>query len=184
MPPIVPILALVAGLALPAAASAQSDGGFGVDLGRDLRDLPTGPAEDGDGDRHAGYYHPEVGSEELYPSRAPVLPEADRTRRIGFATALTQGQLARDFPPFYAVYAKGAEAEKMILVALEAERLDTLYRMRAFLAQLTAVARTSPMFVEADVADWYTFLDLLHMLGFEQLTVSDGRDWAHRYHLR
>jgi hypothetical protein len=178
------VLLLIGAIAVPQIAAAQGEEGFGVDFGRELGDLPVGPEDDGDGDRHAGYYHPPVGSEELYPSRAPRLAGTDRTRRIGFVTLLTQAQLARGYAPDYALYAKGEEAEKLILVALVEGRLNTLFRMRSFLAQLTAVARTSPMFVEEDVADWYTFLDLLHMLGFEQLTVSDGRAWAHRYHLR
>jgi len=149
-------------LLLPAAGAAQ-------------------PTEEDGNDRHEGYYHPPVTSSEIYNARAPGLPQSDAERRIGFVVALTREQLDRPYPPPFAVYAKGAESEKLIIVALEEDALDTLYRMRAMLAQLTAVARSSPLFVEADVADWYTFLDLLRMLGFTQLTVSDGRDWAHRY---
>ena len=32
--------------------------------------------------------------------------------------------------------------------------------------------------------DVYTFLDLLKLLGFEQLTVTDGEKFAHRIYLK
>jgi hypothetical protein len=52
--------------------------------------------------------------------------------------------------------------------------------MRALLATLTAVARTTPLFKQDDVQDYFTFFDLTKMLGFVMITVSDGRDFAHR----
>ena len=69
------------------------------------------------------------------------------------------------YPPDYAIFAKGASAEKMIIVGLSDVRYNTLYRMRGLLANLTAVARVSPMFKDAHMEDFYTFLDLLKMLG-------------------
>ncbi|MEQ8968087.1 MAG: molybdopterin-guanine dinucleotide biosynthesis protein A [Azospirillaceae bacterium] len=172
--PIARAALLAAGLACLATVPASAQ----VDEQAATVNRPT--EADGD-DRHEGYYHPPVTSMEIYKARAPILEESDARRRIGFVVALTREQLDRPYPPPYALFAKGAESEKAIIVALEGGSLDTLYRMRAMLAQLTAIARSSPLFVEANVADWYTFLDLLHMLGFTQLTVSDGETWAHRY---
>jgi len=48
------------------------------------------------------------------------------------------------------------------------------------LASLTASARTTPVFRNAKVDDLFTFLDLLKMLGFESVTVSDGDKFAHQ----
>ena len=45
---------------------------------------------------------------------------------------------------------------------------------------LTAVARTTPLFKEERVEDYFTYLDLCKMLGFELLTVTDGKDFAHQ----
>jgi hypothetical protein len=45
---------------------------------------------------------------------------------------------------------------------------------------LTAVARFSPVFQNAPDADRLTFFDLLKLLGFQQLTVSDGVGFAHQ----
>jgi len=68
----------------------------------------------------------------------------------------------------------------MIIVGLYGDSFNTRYRMRALLAMLTAVARVTPLFKEERVEDYFTFLDLCKMLGFKQLTVSDGRKFAHQ----
>ena len=131
-------------------------------------------------DRHEGYYYPEVTSNEMYHSRINTLPDSDRTRRIGFVTGVTAGQTERPYAPITAMFAKGSEAEKLILIGLQNGPLDTLYRARAVLAMLTATARTTAVFRDLDPQSQYTFLDLLKLLGFTQITVSDGKTWAHR----
>ncbi len=135
-------------------------------------------AEDG-GDRHAGYYYPEPQSEETYVARAITLPDSDRSRRLGFVTLLTQQQLTAPYSPSIAMFAKGEEAEKLIIVGLRDGPMDTIYRARGVLAMLTASARTSELFRQYQVQDIFTFFDLLKLLGFERLTVTNGKDFAH-----
>jgi len=148
------VIVLAAGLLLPVEASAQ--------------------------DRHAGYYYPETGSEETYKARARTLPDSDRERRLGFIVGFT-GELARDpAPQRFAVFAKGAEAEKLIIVALDDGIFATLFRARAVLATLTSRVRASPLFAELGVQSLFTFYDLAKLIGFEQITISDGRNWSHR----
>jgi hypothetical protein len=130
-------------------------------------------------DRHAGYYYPPVSSTEIYHARLDTLADSDRNRRIGFVTGVTAGQLERPYPPITAMFAKGAEAEKLILVGLQDGPMDTLFRARAMLAMLTATTRATSMFRDLDPTGQYTFLDLLKMLGFVQITVTDGKSWAH-----
>ena len=133
------------------------------------------------GDRHADYYYPDPNSRETYKARADMLPEASRRSRIAFVTHVMNEMIRKNpYPPPYAIFAKGAEAEKMIIVALTGDSYNTLYRMRALLAILTAVARATPLFKEERVEDYFTYLDLCKMLGFKQLTVSDGKSFAHQ----
>lgn len=129
-------------------------------------------------DRHAGYYYPEPVTVERYEPRAERLIEANRARRIGFASALVNQKLQSPYPADYALFAKGEDAEKLIIVSLEEGRIDTIYRARALLAVMTAAARVTPLFRDRGIEEQLTFLDLLHMLGFEQVTVSDGRSYA------
>jgi hypothetical protein len=142
--------------------------------------LAGGPAASAD-DRHADYYYPVPQSTEAYVARASILPEASRRSRIAFVTHVMNEMIRKNpYPPQYAIFAKGEEAEKMIIVAIAGDSYDTIYRMRALLAMLTAVARTTPLFKEERVEDYFTYLDLCKMLGFTQLTVSDGRKFAHQ----
>ena len=134
-------------------------------------------------DRHAGYYYPENVTTEQYPPRVSAFPDANRTLRVGFITGLAQQMLESPFPPDYIILAKGEQAEKMIIVATGSGRYDTLFRMRALLALLSASARLSPLFQETSVPEDLTFFDLAAMLGFKQITVSDGKDFAHRIDL-
>lgn len=136
-------------------------------------------------ERHAGYYYPVPETQETYRARARTLPEASRQTRISFVTNISNGMISNNpYPPEFAMFAKGARKEKLIIVALRDNAYNTIYRVRALLAQLTAVARTTRVFQEQMKSDHLTFLDLLSMMGFEQLTVSDGKSFAHQILIR
>ena len=132
------------------------------------------------GDRHAGYYYPAPQSEETYQAPLPQLPGVSRFSRVGFVTQLDQLQKQKPYPPSYHMFAKGRDAEKLIIVATESGRYDTLFRLRGLLASMTADARTSPLFKKLGHVEQLNFFDLLRMAGFKQLTVSNGNDVSHR----
>lgn len=135
-------------------------------------------------DRHVGYYYPEPQTSEVYSARVPTLPGSDRIRRIGFVTVMTNEMLKNPYPPQFAIYAKGTGAEKMIITALNENTYNTLFRARGLFAMLTAVARGTQLFRDDPEADRYTFFDLAHLLGFEQITFTDGASFAHQIELR
>ena len=137
------------------------------------------------GDRHAGYYYPEPASREVYEARSETLPNADRATRIGFVTGIAKHVSKQPYPPQAVMFAKGTEAEKLIIVALVDGRIDTLYRARAVLANMTAAARMLPAFQNTGVQTNgpqlnLTFFDLAKMLGFEKITITNGRDFAYQ----
>jgi len=135
-------------------------------------------------DRHSGYYYPPITSTEVYTARAATLTDASREMRVQFTVNLTQQMLSKPYHPEFIIFAKGDRAEKMIIVALnENGALSTLYRARATLAMLTAIARGSQLFQDFGVDDFFTFFDLAKLFGFEQITVSDGRTYAHQIRL-
>lgn len=137
-----------------------------------------------DASHHVGYYYPKPDGVETYTARSTTLAGSDRRRRILFVTELTNQMLANPYPPPFAVFAKGDKAQQMIITSLYSNGYNTLYRMRALLAMLTARARATPMFQSYKVDDLFTFLDLLKMLGFKLLTVTDGDSFAHQYRIR
>jgi hypothetical protein len=144
--------------------------------------LPSGAKAEND--RHAGYYYPPITSRETYKARAVVMPEADSDMRLNFITGLAFQQNQRPYPPSFVMFAKGERFERLIIVGIGSNGFRGIYQARAVLAQMTSIARTSPIFRENNVQDLLTFLDLARMLGFEELTVSDGQSFAHRIALK
>ncbi|MBI1774914.1 MAG: molybdopterin-guanine dinucleotide biosynthesis protein A [Proteobacteria bacterium] len=135
-------------------------------------------------DRQAGYYYPKPKSSELYVALARTLIDSDRSRRISFVNDFTAAQYARPQEPPVALFAKGDQAEKLIIVSLNDGYANTLYRMRGLLAMMTSVVRQTDLFRSLEVDELFTFIDLLKMLGFKQLTLTNGRDFAHQVFIR
>ncbi len=131
-------------------------------------------------DRHAGYYYPIPATQEVYKARSEVLPQAARAARIGFVTGIMNRVSKNPYPPQVAIFAKGDEAQKLIIVSLVDGRMDTIYRARAVFANMTASARLLPAFREMRVQETFTFFDLAKMLGFKRITITNGRNFAHR----
>lgn len=136
------------------------------------------------GDRHVGYYYPEPQTSETYVARIAPLEGNDRRVRVKFVTELTNSMLETSPLPEFALFAKGEYAQKLIITSLRNGSLDTIYRMRGLLAILTARARSTELFRELGVEDVLTFFDLLRLLGFERLTVTDGQTFAHRIEIQ
>jgi len=135
-------------------------------------------------DSHAGYYYPELTSREVYVSRANQLKDATRATRLGFVTNLTQQQLSKGFAPTFAIFAKGNDAEKLIIMSLGDQGFRSIYQARGILAQLTAVARSTRLLREMQVDDVFNFFDLARLLGFTQITISDGETFSHQVDLQ
>lgn len=135
-------------------------------------------------DRHEGYYYPKLTSQETYASRARVMDDSDRARRLGFVSGLTQQLADLPYAPSYAIFAKGGESDRLIIVAYGEGQLDTIYRARALFASLTGLARLTPLFRDLQVEDIFTFFDLCKLLGFRSITISDGAKFAHQVLLK
>jgi hypothetical protein len=135
-------------------------------------------------DRLEGYYYPKITSHETYVSRAKTLEDSTRTRRLGFVTGLTEQLADMPYAPSYAIFAKGNEGNRLIIVAYNDGELNTVYRARALLASLTALARLTPLFQQLQVEELFTFFDLCKLLGFTTITISDGRHFTHQVVLK
>ena len=131
-------------------------------------------------DRYIGYYYPRPTSTEVFESSLQTIAGIERAQRIQFATVVSQGTIQSAYRVPYAVFAKGEKADKMIIVGMQQGELNTVYRMRALLANMTTMSRLSPFFQERTVAEDATFFDLLKLLGFRELTVTDGEKVTHQ----
>jgi hypothetical protein len=129
---------------------------------------------------HEGYYYPKPQTLEHFVSSVVTLPESDKIRRQSFVIGMTKQLLDGKYAPGFAVFAKGDQSEKLIIVGMIDGQLNTIFRARALLAQLTAVARSTPFFQQNTQPEQATFFDFMKLLGFHQLTITDGRDFAHQ----
>ncbi|HSI00095.1 MAG TPA: hypothetical protein VLA02_05795 [Reyranella sp.] len=141
---------------------------------------PAKPAAASDGDRYVGYYYPKPNSTEVYESTMQTIAGVDRPQRVQFVTVVSQGTIQSAYRVPYAVFVKGEKADKMIIVGLGPGEFNTIYRMRALLANMTTMSRLSPFFQERTVAEDATFFDLLKLLGFSSVTMTDGEKLTHQ----
>ncbi|MBO6756779.1 MAG: hypothetical protein JJ902_10675 [Roseibium sp.] len=135
-------------------------------------------------DLHAGYYYPDPQTRETYVTDVPLAPDAGESSRAAFIIGLAAQQLEQNYAPGYHVFAKGEHLEKMIIVATGDGRYDTLFQLRALLASLTSRARATPLFAQVEKPYELNFLDFCKLMGFRQVTVSNGDDLAHQIQVR
>lgn len=138
------------------------------------------PATAATDDKYVGYYYPKPSSTEVYESAMQTIAGVDRPQRVQFVTVVSQGTIQSSYRVPYAVFVKGEKADKLIIVGLAPNEFGTIYRMRALLANMTTMSRMSPFFQERTVAEDATFFDLLKLLGFTTVTISDGDKLTHQ----
>jgi hypothetical protein len=131
-------------------------------------------------DKYVGYYYPKPNSTEVYESAMQTIAGVDRAQRVQFVTVVSQGTIQSSYRVPYAVFVKGEKADKLIIVGLAPSEFGTIYRMRALLANMTTMSRMSPFFQERTVAEDATFFDLLKLLGFTTVTITDGDKLTHQ----
>jgi hypothetical protein len=138
---------------------------------------PAAPAAE---DKYIGYYYPKPNSTEVFTSSLQTVTGVDRPQRVQFVTVVSQGTIQAAYRVPYAVFVKGEKADKLIIVGLAPQEFGTIYRMRALLANMTTMSRLSPFFQERTVAEDATFFDLLKLLGFASVTITDGDKLTHQ----
>ena len=137
-----------------------------------------------DEDRYVGYYYPKPTATENYTSPMQTIAGAERAQRVQFATVVSQGTIQSAYRVPYSVFVKGEKADKMIIVGLQPGEMSTIYRARAILANMTTMSRLSPFFQERTIAEDANFFDLLKLLGFQQVTISDGDKFTHQVNIK
>ncbi|WP_415403830.1 hypothetical protein [Tateyamaria sp. SN3-11] len=131
-------------------------------------------------DRYEGYYYPDVSSQEEFTRLIREGPAANKGVRVEFVTNLTAAQLAAPESPRFVFFAKGADARHLNVIALDDDVFSTIYRARAVLAQMTSNMRNNAFFKDQGLEFVATFYDLLQLMEFDTLVISDGETWAHQ----
>jgi len=131
-------------------------------------------------ERYTGYYFPEVSSQEAFSRSIRSTHGAGKDVRIDFVNKLTVAQLSGTANPRFVFYAKGSDATTLILTGLDDDVFANIYRARAVLAQLTVSVRQSGFFKQQDLEYVATFLDLVQLLEFDELIITDGKGMTHQ----
>jgi hypothetical protein len=145
--------------------------------------LPATADEDGT-DRHIGVYYPQPSITESHVSRGGPIPGVSRDGRIAFVVGVATADKTLGFERPWDIFVKGNEAQKLVITAKFDGRLNTVYRVRALLADLTSTARTTPVLIEAQVQSYFTFLDYLGMLSFKRITINDGDKFSYQVDIK
>jgi hypothetical protein len=135
-------------------------------------------------DKREGYYYPEVSSEETFDRVIRSPQRANKPVRIDFVNVLTTAQLQAPESPRFVFFTKGEASKSLILIGLDDDVFSTIYRARALLAQLTVSVRKGGFFQQEDLQFVATFYDLLQLMEFDELIISDGETWAHRVNFK
>ena len=131
-------------------------------------------------DKYVGYYYPEIGSEETFSRVITNAPRAGKNIRVNFVTPITKAQLEAPESPRFVLFTKGGESDTLIMIALDDEVFKTLYRARALMAQLTSNIRGTAFFRQQNLEVTGTFYDMLQLMSFKHLVISDGENWSHQ----
>ncbi|MEM8752794.1 MAG: hypothetical protein AAGF90_07450 [Pseudomonadota bacterium] len=157
-------------LAAPAAAAL-----FAVSLFAAVEARADAHAED----RYEDYYYPPVTSEETFTRVIAAAPPANAEIRVNFVTSVTKAQLAAPENPRFAIFEKGGASDRLIMVALDDEVFRTIFRARAQLSQITSNMRGTEFFRQQNLHVAGTMFDMLQIMGFKSLVISDGVSWSH-----
>lgn len=127
-----------------------------------------------------GYYYPEVTSEEAFDRVIRSSGASSKAVRVDFVNRITSSQLKSPESPRFVFFAKGDDASTLILTALDDDVFSTIYRARAIMAQLTVSVRQNGFFQQQELQYLATFYDLLQLMQFDELMITDGETWTHR----
>jgi len=130
-----------------------------------------------------GYYSPQITSTESFDRVLVNTPPADKKVRIDFVNSATRASLASAAAPQFIFFAKGDDAEKLYVIAVNDDVFKTIYRARAVLARITSTLRANNFLANLGLQNEGTFFDLLQMMHFKTLVISDGEKWAHEVSL-
>lgn len=136
-------------------------------------------AQDESEDKYVYYYYPSITSQETFTRVIRPSPPTTPATRVNFVTTITKAQLAAPESPRFVLFEKGSNSEQLIVVALDDQVFKNLYRARAVLAQLTSNMRGTDFFVQQNLHLEGTFYDMLQIMGFKEMVITNGEEWAH-----
>lgn len=103
--------------------------------------------------------------------------------RQDFADYINLKTADKPYPPQVSAQLLGENGEALLITAHNNNFISTKYRARAAMARFSSITRTMPVFVENGIGPYVDFVDMLHMVGFKALILSDGNDFSYQVNI-
>lgn len=129
----------------------------------------------------SGYFYRSPTVTETYTPSTLTLIDANERQRNRFVAGIVNAMLARPHPLSFALFPIGDDATELVIVSRQDGQLDTPYRARAMLEVMNVLTRSSRFVSSLGLDDGVGFLDMLHMLGFAGITISNGAGYTHHF---
>ena len=118
-----------------------------------------------------GYYYPQITSFEDFDRVLLQTPDPAKDVRIGFVNSINKASIESRITPQFVFFAKGDDAQKLYLIAVNDEVFKTIYRARAVLARTTSILRGGNFLASQNLQNVGTFFDLLQIMHFKTLVI-------------
>lgn len=130
----------------------------------------------------AGYLYPAPnGSEVVSSIVADTLETPPFEVRVQLVTRLTQLLGARPYPPLALPATEGDDQTTLVFLDSGGLDVSTPYEARAMVAQMSAAVRNNPLFEQYGVENYARIFDLLKIVGFERVVITNGDDFAYMF---
>jgi len=129
----------------------------------------------------ADHYYSSPTVTETYAPSTSALVDANERQRNRLVAGIVNALLVRPHPLSFALFSIGEGATELVLVSRREGQFDTPYRARAMLEVMNVLTHSSRFVSSLGLDDSVGFLDMLHMLGFTGVTISDGASYTHHF---
>ncbi|MEM6625544.1 MAG: hypothetical protein AAGB25_01850 [Pseudomonadota bacterium] len=129
----------------------------------------------------AGYHYPAPQGVETATTIVSQAEKPPFEVRVQIVTAIATANAARPYPPVFFSILEGAERDTLVLLDMGGANIDTVYKARGLVSEVSALMRNNPLFSQYGVENYASIFDMLKIWGFEKLVITNGDDFAHAF---
>ncbi len=129
-------------------------------------------------------YFPKPSVTRTVIAQSGLIQEASPLNRQNLADFMNVEISNRPYPPHMSVQVLGVKGEALLITAHQNDFINSTYRAEAAMARFSSLTRTMPVFVQSGIGPYVNFTDMLAMLGFKALILSDGVAFAYQVNIQ
>lgn len=125
-----------------------------------------------------GRFFPNVTETEVRPVRFSAMADTGPSQRQYFTDRINMETSGRGLTAPIVVQCAGKEQDVLVVMVSGFQEPLTPYISRGLLARMTSIIRFAPTLAEMGLSEELDIYDVAAVLGFKQIVVTDGRDFA------